>query len=255
MKSAPRADTPLPTGFHTLRGQPVAALNLGRTRADIARVFEGVVLKPELLDQILALLPQQRPFRYVDEILEVDEQRIVGRYTFREDEWFYAGHFPGRPVTPGVIWTGSDDGLVHVTRDGGATWKNVTPPGAPDFLRINTIEASPTAPGKAYVAGIRYLVENDRRPYVWRTEDYGQTWTLITGGIPTDDFVRAVREDPERAGLLYAASERTVYISWNDGARWQPLTWTTMAITIFSSPLAAATASPGRATMAWAFSR
>jgi len=124
---------------------------------------------------------------------------------------------------PNVIWAGSDDGFVQLTRDGGASWKNVTPPEAPDFVRINTIEASPTTPGKAYVAGIRYLVDNDRHPYVWRTEDYGETWTRIVNGIPEDEFVRAVREDPERRGLLYAGSERTVYVSWDDGAHWQPL--------------------------------
>jgi photosystem II stability/assembly factor-like uncharacterized protein len=123
-----------------------------------------------------------------------------------------------------VIWSGSDDGYVHVTRDGGASWQNVTPPDAPDFVRINTVEASPNTPGKVYVAGIRYLVDNDRAPYVWKTEDYGQSWTKIVNGIPGDDFVRSVREDPNVPGLLYAASERTVYISWNDGADWQPLT-------------------------------
>jgi hypothetical protein len=123
-----------------------------------------------------------------------------------------------------VIWVGSDDGYVHVTRDGGENWDRVTPPDAPDFVRINTIEASPTTPGKAYVAGIRYLVDNDRSPYVWKTEDYGQSWTKIVNGIPGDDFVRAVREDPKKPGLLYAASERTVYISWNDGSDWQSLT-------------------------------
>jgi hypothetical protein len=100
----------------------------------------------------------------------------------------------------------------------------VTPADAPDFVRINTIEASPNTPGKAYVAGIRYLVDDDRSPYIWKTEDYGETWTKIVSGIPADDFVRAVREDPMRPGLLYAASETTVYVSWNDGASWQPLT-------------------------------
>ena len=124
---------------------------------------------------------------------------------------------------PNVIWAGSDDGYVHVTRDGGGSWTNVTPPDAPDFVRINTIEASPTTPGKAYVAGIRYLVDDDRAPYVWRTEDYGQSWTKIVDGIPQDDFVRAVREDPTRSGLLYAASQRGVYVSWDDGVRWQSL--------------------------------
>jgi photosystem II stability/assembly factor-like uncharacterized protein len=125
---------------------------------------------------------------------------------------------------PNVLWAGSDDGLVHVTRDGGRTWQNVTPRDAPPFVRINTIEASPTTAGKAYVAGIRYLVDNDRAPYVWRTTDYGATWTKIVNGIPGDDFVRAVREDPKRPGLLYAASEHTVYVSWDDGANWQRLT-------------------------------
>lgn len=128
---------------------------------------------------------------------------------------------------PDVLWSGSDDGYVYVTRNASAaspTWTNVTPSDAPDFVRINTIEASPTTAGKAYVSGIRYLVDNDRHPYVWKTTDYGETWTRIDGGIPEDDFVRAVREDPERPGLLYAASETTVYVSWDDGATWQPLT-------------------------------
>ena len=126
-----------------------------------------------------------------------------------------------------VIWAGSDDGYVHITRDGRSdspTWENVSPADAPDFVRINTIEASPNTPGKAYVAGIRYLVDNDRSPYIWKTEDYGASWTKIVGGIPEDDFIRAVREDPVRPGMLYAASERTVYVSWNDGMNWQALT-------------------------------
>jgi photosystem II stability/assembly factor-like uncharacterized protein len=131
------------------------------------------------------------------------------------------------PHDPDVIWAGSDDGYVHVTlnaRSTSPTWENVTPGDAPDFVRINTIEASPNTPGKAYVAGIRYLVDDDRSPYVWKTTDYGRTWETIVEGIPEDDFVRAVREDPMRPGLLYAASERTVYISWNDGGSWRPLT-------------------------------
>ncbi|MDA1103227.1 MAG: glycosyl hydrolase [Gemmatimonadetes bacterium] len=131
------------------------------------------------------------------------------------------------PHDANVIWAGSDDGYVHVTRNARAaspTWTNVTPSDAPDFVRINTIEVSPNTPGKAYVSGIRYLVDNDRSPYVWKTTNYGETWTKIVGGIPSDDFVRAVREDPVRPGMLYAASERTVYVSWNDGTSWQPLT-------------------------------
>jgi photosystem II stability/assembly factor-like uncharacterized protein len=124
-----------------------------------------------------------------------------------------------------VIWAGSDDGYVSVTRNARAphpTWTNVTPGDAPDFIRINTIAASPHVAGKAYVAGIRYLVDDDRHPYVWRTPDYGKTWTKIVNGIPEDDFVRAVREDPVRPGLLYAAAEHTVYVSFDDGATWRP---------------------------------
>jgi photosystem II stability/assembly factor-like uncharacterized protein len=127
---------------------------------------------------------------------------------------------------PDVIWAGSDDGYVSITRNATSdspTWENVTPPDAPDFVRINTVEASPTTPGKAYVSGIRYLVDDDRAPYIWRTDDYGQTWTKIVNGIPEDDFIRATREDPKRLGLLYAASERTVYVSWDDGDNWQSL--------------------------------
>ena len=124
---------------------------------------------------------------------------------------------------PEVIWAGSDDGLVHITRDGGLNWANVTPPDAPGFVRINTIEASPNTPGKAYVSAIRYLVDDDRSPYIWKTEDYGQSWTKIVTGLPEDDFIRATREDRRRSGLLFAASERTVYVSFDDGARWQPL--------------------------------
>ena len=128
--------------------------------------------------------------------------------------------------SPDVIWAGSDDGYVQVTQDATAavpTWTNVTPPDAPDFIRINTIEASPNTPGKAYVAGIRYLVDNDRHPYIWKTSDYGRTWTKIVEGIRDDDFVRAVREDPMRPGLLYAAAEHGVYVSWDDGGHWQSL--------------------------------
>jgi photosystem II stability/assembly factor-like uncharacterized protein len=122
-----------------------------------------------------------------------------------------------------TIWTGSDDGLVYITRDGGKTWTNVTPKDAPYLVRINMIEASPPTAGKAYVAGIRNLVDNDKHPYVWKTTDYGATWTKIAAGIPDNDFVRTVREDPTRPGLLYAAAEHTVYVSWDDGEHWQPL--------------------------------
>ncbi len=122
----------------------------------------------------------------------------------------------------GTIWTGSDDGVVSLTRDGGTTWTRVTPPELPELARISLVEASPHAAGKAYVAANRYQQE-DRAPYLFRTEDFGRSWTRITTGIPEGDFLRAVREDPKRAGLLYAGTENGIWVSWDDGAHWQSL--------------------------------
>ena len=102
-----------------------------------------------------------------------------------------------------TIWTGSDDGWVHVTRDGGKNWEQVTPPDLPDFTRISLIEASPHQNGVAYLAGNRYQ-QGDRKPYVYKTADFGKTWQKIVNGIPGDDFARTIREDPKRRGLLYA---------------------------------------------------
>lgn len=126
------------------------------------------------------------------------------------------------PLDTGVIWAGSDDGLVHVTRDGGRTWANVTPSGLPHFARVSLIDASHRAPGTAYLAAKNYLLD-DRAPYLYRTHDFGRTWTKIVGGIRADDYAHAVREDPARAGLLYAGTEHGVYISWDDGATWRSL--------------------------------
>lgn len=126
------------------------------------------------------------------------------------------------PREKGVIWAGSDDGLVHVTRDHGKTWSNVTPKDMGDWTRISMIDASPHRNGTAYVAGNRFQLD-DNAPYIWRTTDYGQTWTRITGGIRASDFVRVVREDPAKQGLLYAGTERGVLVSFDDGAHWQSL--------------------------------
>ena len=126
------------------------------------------------------------------------------------------------PRAAGVIWAGSDDGLAHITRDGGKTWKNVTPAGLPEWARISMIEASNFAPGTAYLAANRYQLD-DMKPYLYRTHDYGATWTPITSGIPATEFTRVVREDPERPGLLYAGTERGVWVSFDDGANWQTL--------------------------------
>ncbi len=121
-----------------------------------------------------------------------------------------------------TIWTGSDDGWAHVTRDGAKTWQKVTPPDLPEFARISLIEASPHQNGVAYLAANRYQL-GDRRPYLYKTADFGRSWTSITTGIPDHDFLRTVREDPKRRGLLYAGTEHGVYVSFNDGASWQSL--------------------------------
>ncbi len=120
-----------------------------------------------------------------------------------------------------MIWAGSDDGWVHVTRDGGKKWDRVTPPDLPEYTRISLIEASPHDPATAYLAGNRYQ-RSDRAPYVYKTNDYGKTWTKIVDGIPGDDFARAIREDPKRRGLLFLGTETTIYVSFDDGAHWQP---------------------------------
>ena len=121
-----------------------------------------------------------------------------------------------------TIWTGSDDGYVHITRDGGANWQRVTPAGLPDYTRISLIEASPHENGVAYLAGNLYQ-RGDRGPYVYKTADFGKTWTKIVTGIPDWDFARVIREDPTRRGLLYLGTEHGVYVSFNDGASWQSL--------------------------------
>jgi photosystem II stability/assembly factor-like uncharacterized protein len=122
----------------------------------------------------------------------------------------------------GVIWAGSDTGLIHVTRDGGKTWQNVTPKGVADWSKISLIEASHFDPGVAYAAVDRHRLD-DRKPYIYRTRDYGTTWQLITDGLSEPAFVNAVREDPASRGLLFAGTEFGIYISFDDGDHWQPL--------------------------------
>lgn len=121
-----------------------------------------------------------------------------------------------------TIWTGSDDGWVHVTRDAGKNWERITPPDLPDFARVSLIEASPHTNGVAYLAANRYQ-QGDRKPYVYKTADFGKTWTKIVTGLPDSDFARSIREDVRRKGLLYLGTETGVYVSFNDGATWQSL--------------------------------
>ncbi len=125
------------------------------------------------------------------------------------------------PHTAGEIWVGSDDGLVHVTRDGGASWRNVTPPGLPE-AHVNAIEVSPHDPKRVYLAVTAYKL-NDFTPYVYVTADGGASWRRIDAGLPADTFVRVVREDPARAGLLYAGTEAGMFASFDAGAHWQSL--------------------------------
>lgn len=124
------------------------------------------------------------------------------------------------PHEKGVIWTGSDDGYVYLTKDGGANWQNVTPKGLAECL-INAIEVSPHDKATAYIATTRYKF-NDHQPGLYKTTDYGKTWTKIDNGIPTGAFTRVVREDQERKDLLFAGTETGVYLSWNGGKEWVP---------------------------------
>jgi photosystem II stability/assembly factor-like uncharacterized protein/chorismate mutase len=126
------------------------------------------------------------------------------------------------PVKQGVIWAGSDDGLIHITKDNGKNWEKVTPTGIPEWVQINSIDASPHDAATAYVAGTAYK-SDDFRPFLYKTNDYGKTWTKIVNGIPNDAFTRVVREDPNRKGFLYAGTETGIYYSTDDGANWKSL--------------------------------
>ena len=125
-------------------------------------------------------------------------------------------------LAKGLIWAGTDDGLIQVTRDEGKSWTNVTPKDLPEWSRVSLIEASPHDAGTAYVAIDRHQ-NDDLKPYVYKTSDYGKTWARIASGIPDGAFVRAVREDPKKKGLLYAGTERGVFVSFDDGSHWRSL--------------------------------
>ncbi len=130
--------------------------------------------------------------------------------------------FAESPVRAGVLWAGSDDGLVHVSLDEGLSWANVTPRELPEWALISTIEPSPHAAGTAYVAATRYKLD-DFGPYVFKTSDYGASWTSIVDGLPREAFTRVVREDARRRGLLFAGTETGIYVSSNDGQPWHRL--------------------------------
>ena len=123
-------------------------------------------------------------------------------------------------VEKDLLWSGSDDGLIHVSRDGGANWNNVTPKNCPRLMMWNSVEVDPFKKGAAYIVGTRYKMD-DFKPYMYKTEDYGNTWKLITNGIPAMHFTRTLRADRKREGLLYAGTEYGMYISYDDGANWK----------------------------------
>ncbi len=125
------------------------------------------------------------------------------------------------PYEEDLLWAASDDGLVHVSKDGGKNWTNVTPKDAPKYLMYNSIALNPFNDGGAYLAGTLYK-SGDYRPYLYKTTDYGKTWNKITNGIASNHFTRVLRADPEKQGLLYAGTEAGMYISFNDGTDWQP---------------------------------
>lgn len=129
--------------------------------------------------------------------------------------------FRESPHEQGVFWAGSDDGLIHLSRDGGATWQNITPPALPEWALISIIEPSPHDPATAYAAATRYK-HDDTAPYLYKTNDYGATWTSISAGLPEQTITRVIREDPNQRGLLYVGTELGVYLSFDDGATWQP---------------------------------
>ncbi|WP_339884398.1 WD40/YVTN/BNR-like repeat-containing protein [Polaribacter vadi] len=121
----------------------------------------------------------------------------------------------------GLIYTGSDDGLVHVSKNNGEKWENITPKKMPEWMMINCIEVSPFDKGSAYIVGTKYK-SGDYKPYIYKTENYGKSWDLIVDGIEEESFTRALRADPKRKGLLYAGTEKGMYISFDDGKNWQP---------------------------------
>ena len=122
----------------------------------------------------------------------------------------------------GEIWAGTDDGLIHLTRDNGKTWIDVTPPEVTAWSKVTHIEASHSDAGTAYAAIDRHRLE-DRSPHLYRTRDFGKTWKSISTGIRNGSFLNCIREDPVRKGLLYACTEEGVYVSFNDGEQWQSL--------------------------------
>jgi Fe-S oxidoreductase len=153
------------------------------------------------------------------------------------------------PLSPKVIWTGSDDGKVFLTRDGGLKWEDVTPKDMAKFTRVSSVDASRFGECIAYVAGNRFQLD-DNRPYLWKTTNCGATWTRIDNGIDASEFTRVVREDPNKRGLLVAGTERGVWYSTNDGATGKACVSICPSFRFTISPSRAATSSSPRTAVA-----
>ena len=203
----------------------------GRTAADVKYRFQWtypIVISPLTPDTIYA--GANVVFRSTNQGQSWD---VISPDLTRDDktrehggrlEEYYSTIFAIAPsrLEKNVIWTGSDDGLIHVTTDAGKNWRNVTPRDLPEWTRINIIEPSPHEAGTVYFAANRYQLD-DAKPYIYKTSDYGKTWKLLTRGIPSNVFARTIREDPVRKGLLYVGTENGVYVSFDDGENWQSL--------------------------------
>jgi photosystem II stability/assembly factor-like uncharacterized protein len=168
-------------------------------------------------------------FEKISPDLSVADPATLGKsggpihYDMTGTEWYASVYtLAESPLTAGLLWAGSDDGLVHLTRDGGEHWTDVTPPGLKPFTRMSVIEPGRHDDGTAYLAANRYQ-QDDFTPYLFKTRDFGKTWTTIASGLPQGAYARTIREDPVHPGLLYAGTEVGVYVSLDDGAHWQPL--------------------------------
>ena len=205
--------SPMETSPHDVRTVYYGSQFLHRTR-DEGATWETI--SPDLTanDPRYRTVYSGDPITIDDVIDATGEEMYATLYAIRES-----------PLKAGLIWTGSNDGVISLTRDGGKTWKNVTPKGLPPGGRVQNIDPSPHRPGAAYAAVLLYLL-GDFQPYIYKTEDYGESWTRLTNGtngIPADAPTRVVREDPSRAGLLYAGTEFGMYVSFDDGAHWRSL--------------------------------
>jgi photosystem II stability/assembly factor-like uncharacterized protein len=156
-----------------------------------------------------------------------DQQKITGTpwlpEYFGQEIYSTIARMAESPVKRGIIWTGSDDGLIHLTKDEGKSWENVTIPGLPEFSHVREVEASPHDAAKAYVAISNFNTTDDYKPYLYKTRDYGKTWTNLSVAFPQNETLRTVREDTKIKGVLYAGTETGVYVSLNDGKSWKSL--------------------------------